>query len=182
MSSHSNTPLKLHGPLNLLLARLLQLQRSTVLPVPGTAQDLETGNTETSCYVHQQAYQALIKIYVRLVIAQSIQLSNIVLVNLRRLSRVSSYGSYSLQHRARYRKCLQPNIRCQQSLTPNIKLEIRSVLTTDHWPLGVGGADRDRTGGLLVANQALSQLSYSPLMSRQSSARNRQQILIFTDH
>ena len=28
-----------------------------------------------------------------------------------------------------------------------------------------GGADRDRTGGLLVANQALSQLSYSPLPS-----------------
>ena len=27
----------------------------------------------------------------------------------------------------------------------------------------LGGADRDRTGGLLVANQALSQLSYSPL-------------------
>src|SRR6266700_5797849 len=26
-----------------------------------------------------------------------------------------------------------------------------------------GGADRDRTGGLLVANQALSQLSYSPV-------------------
>ncbi len=26
-----------------------------------------------------------------------------------------------------------------------------------------GGADRDRTGGLLVANQALSQLSYSPM-------------------
>jgi hypothetical protein len=25
-----------------------------------------------------------------------------------------------------------------------------------------GGADRDRTGDLLVANQALSQLSYSP--------------------
>jgi hypothetical protein len=34
-------------------------------------------------------------------------------------------------------------------LTPNIELEF-------------GGADRDRTGGLLVANQALSQLSYSP--------------------
>jgi hypothetical protein len=34
-------------------------------------------------------------------------------------------------------------------LTPNIKLN--------------GGADRDRTGGLLVANQALSQLSYSPI-------------------
>ncbi len=39
-----------------------------------------------------------------------------------------------------------------------------------------GGADRDRTGGLLVANQALSQLSYSPLnrllaFSRQLSAK-----------
>jgi hypothetical protein len=31
--------------------------------------------------------------------------------------------------------------------------------TNDGFP---GGADRDRTGGLLVANQALSQLSYSP--------------------
>ncbi len=30
-----------------------------------------------------------------------------------------------------------------------------------------GGADRDRTGGLLVANQALSQLSYSPNPSGQ---------------
>src|SRR5690242_14641100 len=28
----------------------------------------------------------------------------------------------------------------------------------------IGGADRDRTGGLLVANQALSQLSYSPFL------------------
>jgi hypothetical protein len=36
------------------------------------------------------------------------------------------------------------------ALTPNTKLEC------------IGGADRDRTGGLLVANQALSQLSYSP--------------------
>ena len=33
-----------------------------------------------------------------------------------------------------------------------------------------GGADRDRTGGLLVANQALSQLSYSPVVSGQPSA------------
>jgi hypothetical protein len=30
----------------------------------------------------------------------------------------------------------------------------------------VGGRDRDRTGGLLVANEALSQLSYSPTSSR----------------
>ena len=29
--------------------------------------------------------------------------------------------------------------------------------------MSFGGADRDRTGGLLVANQALSQLSYSPV-------------------
>jgi hypothetical protein len=29
-----------------------------------------------------------------------------------------------------------------------------------------GGADRDRTGGLLVANEALSQLSYSPTCER----------------
>jgi hypothetical protein len=27
----------------------------------------------------------------------------------------------------------------------------------------VGGADRDRTDGLVVANDALSQLSYSPI-------------------
>src|SRR5207302_3990476 len=31
-----------------------------------------------------------------------------------------------------------------------------------------GGADRDRTGGLLVANQALSQLSYSPMTAASS--------------
>ena len=42
---------------------------------------------------------------------------------------------------------------------PNIKLDI-------------GGADRDRTGGLLVANQALSQLSYSPNPSGQLLATN----------
>ena len=35
-------------------------------------------------------------------------------------------------------------------------------------PLIFGGADRDRTGGLLVANQALSQLSYSPIRSFKS--------------
>src|SRR3954463_3859291 len=32
-----------------------------------------------------------------------------------------------------------------------------------------GGADRDRTGGLLVANEALSQLSYSPTCDGSSS-------------
>ncbi len=38
------------------------------------------------------------------------------------------------------------------ALAPNVVLEF-------------GGADRDRTGGLLVANQALSQLSYSPMIA-----------------
>jgi hypothetical protein len=33
-----------------------------------------------------------------------------------------------------------------------------------------GGAGRDRTGDLLNANQALSQLSYSPLVSRFAAA------------
>jgi hypothetical protein len=31
--------------------------------------------------------------------------------------------------------------------------------------MGNGGAERDRTAGLLVANEALSQLSYSPTLS-----------------
>jgi hypothetical protein len=39
------------------------------------------------------------------------------------------------------------------------------VLSTDF-----GGADRDRTGDLLLAKQALSQLSYSPARSCQFSA------------
>ena len=42
------------GLLILLLARLLQLRRFTVLPSQGQPRDLETGNSETSCYVHQQ--------------------------------------------------------------------------------------------------------------------------------
>ena len=77
---------------------------------------------------------------------------------------------------------LQPNVRRQATfvnrdtesvvaLTPNIKLVVRpSSLanrfgrrpTTYDQRRVSGGADRDRTGGLLVANQALSQLSYSP--------------------
>jgi hypothetical protein len=40
----------------------------------------------------------------------------------------------------------------------------QSVQAASRLPLEIsGGADRDRTGGLLVANQALSQLSYSPV-------------------
>jgi hypothetical protein len=35
-----------------------------------------------------------------------------------------------------------------------------------------GGASRDRTGDLLVANQALSQLSYGPLLNAGGSGRS----------
>jgi hypothetical protein len=45
-----------------------------------------------------------------------------------------------------------------------------------------GGADRDRTGGLLVANQALSQLSYSPNPRGQGSGSSGQKILLTTIH
>src|SRR5581483_1104937 len=44
-----------------------------------------------------------------------------------------------------------------------------------------GGADRDRTGGLLVANQALSQLSYSPKPCRSSLVIRRSQIRFAND-
>ena len=45
------------------------------------------------------------------------------------------------------------------ALAPNVELGSRARAPALHEN---GGADRDRTGGLLVANQALSQLSYSP--------------------
>jgi hypothetical protein len=48
--------------------------------------------------------------------------------------------------------CCQSKVRRQTTLGGRIGPQLR-----------IGGADRDRTGGLLVANQALSQLSYSPL-------------------
>ena len=54
-------------------------------------------------------------------------------------------------------------------LTPNIKLEF------------FGGADRDRTGGLLVANQALSQLSYSP-MTQLPAASSQLPVLLAADN
>src|SRR5580692_10417750 len=78
---------------------------------------------------------------------------------------------------------IQPNVRRQATLnrdtdsvvvlTPNTKLAVAAsslvvsnALANDDQPMTndgfSGGADRDRTGGLLVANQALSQLSYSP--------------------
>ena len=43
--------------------------------------------------------------------------------------------------------------------------------TSDQLPVTdfIGGADRDRTGDPLVANQVLSQLSYSPMIAAFSS-------------
>ena len=40
--------------------------------------------------------------------------------------------------------------------------QIDSEPVAAHWNRQIGGADRARTGDLLVANQVLSQLSYSP--------------------
>ena len=52
--------------------------------------------------------------------------------------------------------------------------------STDHSIRNSGGADRDRTGDPLVANQVLSQLSYSPFLvaSRQYPVAS----CYFSDH
>src|SRR5690349_7899279 len=110
-------------------------------------------------------FQALIKIYVRLVIYP---IYSVVKYRPRwpcQLSRLSGYGSYSLQNLTNLRPLHDsevPPTQCSTPilLTPNIRLN--------------GGADRDRTGGLLVANQALSQLSYSPNPSGQWSVASGQ--------
>src|SRR5579885_3202989 len=91
--------------------------------------------------------------------------------------------------------CCQPNVRRQATfskrdtesvvaLAPNTELAVVGYPSPaefgpseDSGPgtaVGsFGGADRDRAGGLLVANQALSQLSYSPIP--QLSAISHQQ-------
>ena len=53
------------------------------------------------------------------------------------------------------------------ALTPPIALRYRNAIVGVRPPEGdaVGGAGRDRTGDPLVANQVLSQLSYSPLFA-----------------
>jgi len=60
---------------------------------------------------------------------------------------------------------------CKPQNSSNPMFDANNVLTPNI-ELNLGGADRDRTGGLLVANQALSQLSYSPIpaLSFQPSA------------
>ena len=49
------------------------------------------------------------------------------------------------------------------------RMTIRTMVSTSLAP--VGGGERDRTDDLLVANQALSQLSYTPGKSRYHSGR-----------
>ena len=50
-----------------------------------------------------------------------------------------------------------------QLLALSLILNIVQVLFLVSATIKIGGADRDRTGDPLVANQVLSQLSYSPL-------------------
>ena len=48
------------------------------------------------------------------------------------------------------------------------------AIVASHWccALEAGGANRDRTGDLLLAKQALSQLSYGPVLSIGGSGRS----------
>ena len=50
--------------------------------------------------------------------------------------------------------------------------QIASEPVAAHWNRQFGGADRARTGDLLVANQVLSQLSYSPSLVLVADACN----------
>src|SRR6266853_6849428 len=54
----------------------------------------------------------------------------------------------------------------QHMLEPSmlVRHELASSRAARSGGRGAGGASRDRTGDLLVANQALSQLSYGPLV------------------
>ena len=50
-------------------------------------------------------------------------------------------------------------------ITQRLNLKQTSLVTTIELPCRVfGGADRDRTDDILLAKQALSQLSYSPIV------------------
>ena len=52
---------------------------------------------------------------------------------------------------------------------PGIGYQKFRYLMPDPCSIGSGGADRDRTGDLLLAKQALSQLSYGPGIRSQMS-------------
>jgi hypothetical protein len=106
------------GLLILLLARLLQLQRFTVLPSQGQPRDLETGNLETSCYVHQQGFSGTHKNLQRLVICPIYSVVKYRPRWLAPAARLSGYGSYSFQSRA------NPRIPPTQCSTP-IRIDVQ---------------------------------------------------------
>src|SRR5579863_8107304 len=53
---------------------------------------------------------------------------------------------------------------CTATVKPRMRTRCMPMrgFNVEHGERGSGGADRDRTGDLLLAKQALSQLSYSP--------------------
>jgi hypothetical protein len=75
----------------------------------------------------------------------------------------SQFGIIGPVARFRHRKSIPPpsKLIAKKNAAKSPK-KTRSLIRV---PKKSGGADRDRTGGLLVANQALSQLSYSPIFS-----------------
>jgi hypothetical protein len=80
-----------------------------------------------------------------------------------------------------YPQCQRADVRSRKTQVSHTALATPAPLTSDfrHPPIGPGGADRDRTGDLLLAKQALSQLSYGPdpkpVIRRQKSVTPRSQ-------
>jgi hypothetical protein len=137
---------------------------------------LRSSQSRPVLYVHQQVFQALIKIY------SLVDCPIYSVVKYRpRLALLADppqqiLGLFPTQ-------CSAP---CNFRLIAN-RIAIVAVDAQHH--VGFGGADRDRTGGLLVANQALSQLSYSPTtltsfwfqVSRYTKLETRNLILVGLD-
>ena len=113
--SKSNTPLKSYGPLSRICDPVLKAD------APGTVS------------YQRETIQALIKIYVRLVIAQSIQLSNIVLADFRQLTCLSRFELFAVSFRFQFKdqteayslQSIQPNVRCQISWHPTLSWSLR---------------------------------------------------------
>jgi hypothetical protein len=76
----------------------------------------------------------------------------------------SLYSRHPLYSTLAMRACLVGLGRVELPTSPlsGVRSSQLSYRPVGHWPSGTGGAGRDRTGDLLNANQALSQLSYSP--------------------
>ena len=57
------------------------------------------------------------------------------------------------------------NVKEPRTLSPKFRYQNKQrILISDVWNLVIGGAGRNRTDDLLLAKQALSQLSYSPFL------------------